>query len=328
MEFQLSNDMLFSDTPVPDVFIYDIMPALPSDCVKVYIYGLYLCKYNKNISLEDFAKELGLSTDALNAALVLLENEDLIVRTHTGITFTNIKDKLLNRLYRKKEESAPAEALSNTQYNQRRHQCIESMNQMFFQGSMPTSWYTFIDNLFSQYNFDEDVMISLFQYCYNRNAMNRKYIGQVAASWAKRNITTHIELEKYMEVFQRTKDLGYQIAKVLRLHRSLTVYEEEFVEIWANQYGYGMDIIELALKKTSGKSNLNFRYIHKILTDWYNEGLKTKEAVIAYLSKKETAAASNPKSEAAAAKVPQRDNFRQREYSDDFYEKIKNSAFK
>jgi len=324
MEFQLSTDMLFSDTPVPDVFIYDIMPSLPSDCVKVYIYGLYLCKYNKNISLDDFARNLGLSKDALNAALVLLENEELIIRTPSGITFTNIKDKLLSRLFRKKEESTPEEALSNTQHNQRRHQCIQSMNQMFFQGSMPTSWYTFIDSLFSQYNFDEDVMISLFQYCYNRNALNRKYISQVAASWAKRNITTHIELEKFMEVFQKTKDLSYQIAKVLRLHRSLTVYEEEFVDIWANQYGYGMDVIELALQKTSGKSNLNFRYIHRILTDWYNEGLKTKEAVIAYLSKKET----TPKSEAAAAKIPQKNNFRQREYSEDFYEKLKNSTFK
>jgi DnaD/phage-associated family protein len=329
MEFQISNDMLFSDTLVPDVFICDIMPSLPSDCVKVYIYGLYLCKYNKNISLDDFAKNLGLSTDALNAALVMLENEELIVRTHTGITFVSVKEKVLNRLYRRKEESTPEEALSNTQYNQRRHQCIQSMNQMFFQGSMPTSWYTFIDNLFNQYNFDEDVMISLFQYCYNRNALNRKYIGQVAASWAKRNITTHIELEKYMEIFQKTKDLSYQIAKVLRLHRSLTVYEEEFVDIWANQYGYGMDIIELALQKMSGKSNLNFRYIHKILTDWHNAGLKTKEAVIAYLSKKEaTTAASKAETAVSAEKVPQKSNFWQREYSDDFYEKLKNSTFK
>lgn len=324
MEFQLSRDMLFSDTPVPDVFICDIMPSLPSDCVKAYLYGLFLCKYNKNATMDEFAKKLGLSRDALNAALVLLENEELVVRTHTGITFTDVKDKLLNRLYRKKEESTPEEALSNTQYNQRRSQCIQSMNQMFFQGSMPSNWYTFIDSLFSQYHFNEDVMISLFQYCYNRNAMNKKYIGQVASSWAKRNITSHLELEKFMEFFQKTRDLSYKIAKALRLHRSLTVYEEEFVDIWANQYGYNMDIIEMALKKTTGKSNLNFRYIHKILTDWYRENLKTKQDVISYLSKSRV----TPKGQAAAAKVPQKNNFKQREYSNDFYEKIKNSTFK
>lgn len=324
MEFQLSNDMLFSDTPVPDAFICDIMPTLPSDCVKVYLYGLFLCKYNKKATMDEYAVKLGLSKDSLNAALVLLENEQLVVRTHTGITFTNVKDKLVGRLYNKKQESTPVEAISNTQYNQHRNQCIQSMNQMFFQGSMPSDWYTYIDNLFNQYRFDEDVVISLFQYCYNKNAMNKKYIGRVASNWAKRNITSHIELEKFMEVFQKTRDFSYKIAKALRLHRSLTVYEDEFVDTWANEYGFDMDIIELALKKTTGKSNLNFKYIHKILTDWHKEGLKTKEAVAAYLSKNKT----TPKSEAAATKVPQNTNFRQREYNKDFYEKIKNSTFK
>ncbi|NLK68486.1 MAG: DnaD domain protein [Clostridiaceae bacterium] len=324
MEFQISKDMLFSDTLVPDIFICDIMPTLPSDCVKVYIYGLFLCKYNKKATMDDFAKKLGLSRDSLNAALVLLENEQLVVRTHTGITFTDVKNKQLGRLYSIKQESTPAEAISNTQYNQRRNQCIQSMNQMFFQGSMPSDWYTYIDNLFNQYHFDEDVMISLFQYCYNKNAMNRKYISRVASSWAKRNITSHIELEKYMEVFQRTREYSYKIAKALRLHRSLTVYEDEFVDTWANEYGFDMDIIEIALKRTTGKSNLNFRYINKILTDWHREGLKTKEEVLAYLSKNEV----KPKSEVAATKVPQNTNFKQRKYNKDFYERIKDSTFK
>ncbi|HCS74442.1 MAG TPA: DNA replication protein DnaD, partial [Clostridiales bacterium] len=113
-----------------------------------------------------------------------LENEELLVRTQNGITFLDIKEREIARIYRKKDVSTPDEALSNTQASQKRSQCIESMNQMFFQGSMPSHWYTFVDNLFSQYHFDEDVMISLFQYCYNNNALNKKYVGQVAASWS------------------------------------------------------------------------------------------------------------------------------------------------
>lgn len=324
MEFEAARDMLFSDTPVPDVFICDIMPALPSDCVKVYVYGLFLCKYNKKATLDEIAKKLGLSRDALNAAMVFLENENLLVRTHTGIHFTDIKEREISRFYRRKDVSSPGEALSNTQYNQRRNQCIQSMNQMFFQGSMPGEWYTFIDNLFTQYHFDEDVVISLFQYCYNRDALNRKYIAQVASNWSKKKITSHFELEKYMESFQKTKDLGYQISKALRLNRSLTVFEEEFVEIWANQYGFTMEIIEVALQRTTGKSNLSFRYIDKMLSEWHGAGLKTKDEVIAHTVKKPASA----KTEAAASKVPQKNNFKQREYSSDFYEKIKKSTFK
>ena len=79
MEFRVLQDMLFSDTGVPDVFICDIMPTLPSDCVKVYIYGLFLCKYNKQATWTKSPKSLAFQ-DSLNTSIVCLENENLLVR--------------------------------------------------------------------------------------------------------------------------------------------------------------------------------------------------------------------------------------------------------
>lgn len=323
MEFNAAQDMLFSDTGIPDIFICDIMPSLPSDFVKVYIYGLFLCKNRKSAKPDEIAQKLGLSVDTLNAALVFLENEGLIVRTPTGISFCDIKAREIDRLYRRKEVSSPAEALSNTQFHQNRSRCIQSMNQMFFGGLMPGEWYTFIDNLFNQHRFNEDVMVSLFQYCKDRDALNRKYVGQVAANWARKNITSHLELDKYMETFQKTREVGYKISKALRLQRNLTVYEEECVDRWIDQYGFDMDVIELALKKTMGKT-ISFRYIDSILKNWHKEGLKNKEDVLAFTEKN----APRAKDQAAASKVPQASNFKQREYSSDFYEKIRKSSLK
>ncbi len=323
MEFNASLDMLFSDTGIPDIFICNIMPSLPSECVKVYVYGLFLCKNRKSAKPEEIAQKLGLSVDTLNAALVLLENENLIVRTPGGVSYCDIKAREVDRLYRRKEISAPADAISNTQFHQNRSRCIQSMSQMFFGGLMPGEWYTFIDNLFNQHHFNEDVMVSLFQYCKDRDALNRKYVGQVAANWSRKNITSHFELDKYMEAFQRTREIGYKITKALRLQRSLTVYEEECVDRWSNQYGYNMDVIELALKKTMGKS-ISFRYIDSILKNWHKEGLKTKEEVLANFEKN----AATARDEAAASRVPQKSNFKQREYSSDFYDKIRKSSLK
>jgi DnaD/phage-associated family protein len=323
MEFKANQDMLFSDTGIPDIFICERMPSLPSECVKVYVYGLFLCKNNKAARLEEISEKLGLSRDTLNAALVTLENEELLVRTPSGISFTDIKAREVDRLYRRKEVSSPGEVLSNTRFHQKRNSCIQSMNQMFFGGLMPSEWYTFIDNLFNQHRFDEDVMVSLFQYCKDRDALNRKYVGQVAANWSKKKITSHLELEKYMEAFQRTRDLGYQIFKALRLSKTLSIYEEECVERWSEEYGYGMDVIEIALRKTMGKP-VSFRYIDSILKNWFLEGLKTKDQVLAFSERKAAAA----KEEAAAARVPQKSNFKQREYSSEFYEKIRKYPLK
>jgi len=45
-----------------------------------------------------------------------------------------------------------------------------------------------------------------------------------------------------------------------------------------------MPVIEIALKKTTSKSNPNFDYINKILEDWHDRNLKTPEAVNKFLS--------------------------------------------
>jgi len=167
------------------------------------------------------------------------------------------------------------------------------------------------------------VMVALFQYCKGRDALNRKYVGQVALSLSNKKITSHLEFEKYMEAFQKTREIGYKISKALRLQRNLTVYEEDCVTRWSEEYGYGMEVIEIALKRTMGKS-ISFRYIDSILRSWFKEGLKTREQVLAHSEAK----SSGAREEAAAAKVPQKNNFRQREYGSDFYDKIRKSSLK
>ena len=73
------------------------------------------------------------------------------------------------------------------------------------------------------------------------------------------------------------------VSKKLGLSRLLTQYEKAFIEKWVLDYRYGNDIIELALKKTTSKSNPNFDYINTLLTDWNDRNLRTKEDINNYL---------------------------------------------
>ena len=47
MQIEVVKDILLSDTLVPDIFLSDVMPRLPSDAVKVYLYCIFLSKYKK-----------------------------------------------------------------------------------------------------------------------------------------------------------------------------------------------------------------------------------------------------------------------------------------
>ena len=40
-----------------------------------------------------------------------------------------------------------------------------------------------------------------------------------------------------------------------------------------------MDVIEIALKRTTSKANPTFDYLDKLLTDWHDRGFKTPEDV-------------------------------------------------
>ena len=215
MEFKFKPGLLFSYEFSRYFLFATVCPHLPSNAEGNMFTACFHAR-NKKRKTGGISEKLGLSRDTLNAALVTLENEELLVRTPSGISFTDIKAREVDRLYRRKEVSSPGEVLSNTRFHQKRNSCIQSMNQMFFGGLMPSEWYTFIDNLFNQHRFDEDVMVSLFQYCKDRDALNRKYVGQVAANWSKKKITSHLELEKTWS-FKGHADLGYQIFKALRL---------------------------------------------------------------------------------------------------------------
>ena len=44
-----------------------------------------------------------------------------------------------------------------------------------------------------------------------------------------------------------------------------------------------MDVIELALKRSVYKANAGFKYYDEILTDWYQKGFTTPEAINIHL---------------------------------------------
>ena len=90
------------------------------------------------------------------------------------------------------------------------------------------------------------------------------------------------------------------------------------------EYGYDFDIIEIALKKTTTRTNPSFEFIHNIITDWYKNGLKTKDEIVAYIAGKKQS--SSRKTKAKESAVPQHNNFKQRSYDDEFYDSLYENA--
>ena len=279
------NDLslLFSSTTIPDVFFTEYLSQISGDCLKVYLYMTFLAKYNKDIKLNDLSKKLELPLKTIQESIKYLEEEGLITKKNTGYILNSIQEIELHKLYNPKITSSPEE-LKKVAQNQYRAKAIENINNEFFQGIMSPSWYSDIDLWFKKYSFDEEVMIALFRYCFNRSALHRNYIQTVAEAWFKNNIKTFNDLDKYYEKQEKLNSLQKTISKKLGITRNLSQYEESYIEKMNIDYVYNLDVIEIALKKTTSKSNPNFDYLDKLLTDWHDRNLKTAPEVENFLA--------------------------------------------
>ncbi len=282
---QNEKPLLFSETNIPDIFFSEYLSQIPGDYLKVYLYLIFLSKYNKDIKLNDLSKKLSLPLKTITDATKFLEDQEIIIKKSTGYIIIDLQEKTLHQLYSPKL-TASKESVAQTAKNKSRTKAIEHINNMYFQGIMGPSWYNDIDLWFKKYNFDEQVMIALFDYCFNRSAMHRNYVKTVAEAWSSNKVKTWNDLELYyqkQELLNKNKKL---IAKKLGKHNGLTQYEEAYIENWILNFGYDMDVIEIALKRTTFKQNPTFEYINNIINDWHDRNLKTPNEINAFIEQR------------------------------------------
>lgn len=278
------NDLslLFSNTQIPDVFFTEYFTGASGDFIKVYLYLLFLSKYNKDVKLNDLSKKIAVSLPVIQEALAYWEQSGIIIKKGTGYIVNNIQEIELHKLY-SPNLTIPKEDSLKTEKDKLRARAIESINTMFFQGIMSPSWYSDIDLWFKKYEFDEEVMLALFRYCFDKSALHRNYVKAVADAWHTNNIKTFSELDNYYENQEKLNKIKKSISKKLGLTRKLTQYEEAYIEKWFCEYNYSLDVIELALKKTTSKINPNFDYLDKMISDWKDRNLINADAVQKYL---------------------------------------------
>lgn len=307
---QNDKQLLFSETFIPDIFFAEYLSQIPGDYLKIYLYLLFLSKYKKDVKINDLSKKLSLPLKTINDGLKFLEDNKLILRKTTGFTIIDLQEVTLNNLY-KPNLTQSKETIEKTSKNQSRAKAIEHINNMYFQGIMGPSWYNDIDLWFKKYNFDEQVMIALFDYCYNRSALHKNYVQAVAEAWGANKIQTWNDLDVYDQKQEKLKKIKNTIAKKLGKHSGLTQYEEAYIENWVLDFGYDMNIIEIALKRTTFKQNPTFEYINNIITDWHDRSLKTPDAIEAFLEqrKKQNKDLKEMKSKVSKA------NYEQRKYN-------------
>lgn len=307
---QNSKAMIFSQTEIPDIFLSEYLTNMTGDYLKIYLYLVFLSKYNGEININDLSKKLALPINTINEGMKYLEKEGLILRKNTGFIIVDLQEKTLNELYTLKIENSAEKVKQNAQ-NKARIQLVEYLNNKYFQGVMGPTWYSDIDTWIDKYGFDDQVMINLFDYCFSKSALHRNYVQAVVEAWGLNKIKNLDDLENYYMKQEKLMKIKKEVAKKLGRRNGLTQYEEAYIETWVNDYKYDLPIIEIALKRTTLHANASFEYINNIIKDWNERNLRTVVQVNEFLEQRKKQA----KEKKQLKQQVKKESFEQREYS-------------
>ena len=307
---QNEKKILFNTTEVPDIFFSEYLNSMPGDYLKIYLYLIFLSKYSKDVKVNDLTKNLSLPVNTISEGMKYLEENNLLLRTPEGYVITDLQEKMLNELYVLNIKTTPEKMEENAK-NKERLQLVQYLNNTYFQGVMGPTWYSDIDVWLDKYGFDEQVLITLFDHCFKKSALHRNYVQAVAEAWNQHKIKDLGDLEAYYIEQDRIMRIKKDIAKKLGKRSGLTQYEEAYIEKWVNDFKYDMDVIEIALKRTTFRNNVSFEYLNNIITDWNDRNLRTPSQVNNFLEQRK----KQTNNEKELKQKVKKENFEQRQYS-------------
>ena len=173
---------------------------------------------------------------------------------------------------------------------------------------------------YDELNFSADLIEYLLEYCVSRNHKSIRYMETVALSWAQEGIAT-VQMAK--ENTSRYAKEYYTILKAMGITGRNPVDDEiAFMDVWMKNYGFDMPLIQEACSRTVLKlGQPSFPYADKILSGWKNKNVHSLEDIKILDLEHQKRAQERPKQNAAPKTANRFNNFHQRDYNFEEYEK-------
>lgn len=131
--------------------------------------------------------------------------------------------------------------------------------------------------LHDHYNLPAEVVILLCNYAKTVGKQGSvAYIMKMGASWSESGIDSFEKASEKIARLENSNKLWTEFKNVTGLSNPRpTAKQVEFLEIWVNDYGYGVDMIFAAYERAvEKKGSINFGYMNGILRSWHEAGLK------------------------------------------------------
>ena len=348
---------IYTETPegttvIQNSFIDQYMPHANGEYVKVYLYLLRCANTGRELSLSSIADVFEHTEKDIQRALAYWEKQYLMklkmkpdgvvisvtfmdpstaagyagVGTDAGTVLQGISDtgtENQTTAFQGYDQAlspqipAPERvtALSEQQNLRQLFFIAEQYLQRPLNSSEQSDFIYYYDTL----KFSTDLIEYLLEYCISKGSASRHYMKKVALAWAEAGITTVMQAKQETNLYNKNY---FTIMNAFGIKgRNPAAPELEYMSRWINEYGFTVDIILEACRRTICQTHQpNFQYADKILSQWHEKKV-TSAADIQKLDMQRLKEKAKPAEKPPRAAGNRFNNFTQRDYDYDKLER-------
>ena len=308
-------------TFLPNIFIDDYMPEANGEFVKVYIYLLRTMSSSPvSFSLEEMADCLLCTERDILRGLKYWARQGLLALELTDSRETPAASGRTEG--QRNGSSAAALTPSRVSELKQNEEIVQLLYiaEQYLGKTLTASEVQKILFFYDGLGFSADLIEYLIEYCVSRNHRSIRYIETVAMAWAKEGISSVADAKKANARYKRDY---YTILKAMGItNRSPVESEITLMDTWLKTYGFSLEIIQEACTRTVLQTGqASFQYTDKILEGWKKKKVHDLSDIQA-LDAEHQKQRKEKKSSRPISSAPNRfNNFQQREYDFDEYEK-------
>lgn len=256
--------MPYDITPVENLFLLEHMPHAPGDYVRVYLYGLMLCRYPmQESSAETVAKALGLKPQEVSDAFAYWERTGLVV-------------KLSDNPPRYRYLSPQRALMGNADPAEGAYQYRDFFNQLQqLLGAdrllAPQDQSRAIDWVETLKLPEEIVLLLVESQVAKAHKAGRslRYIfrdmDKLALRWASEDIRTLEAAELWLVQDSAAAEIARALLERLNVRRNPSLEEIEVAEKWVGELHLNKKDVLAACTETTKTTNPSFAYIDSVL---------------------------------------------------------------
>ena len=257
-----------------NLFITEFLPNAQDNCLKVYLFGLYLCGSSKDNSIENFERKLNLSKDDIISIFYYWQEQGLVQVLNIEpiqVRYLPIK----NAIQKIKKYNVDKYTAFNISAQ-------EIMGKKMLTPREFEEFYYIIENLHQ----DKEALLKIIDYCVKQKGegISINYITTVAKNWAYDGVKTITDVDERISDQERiTGDITLTL-KAMGLKRQASTDEYKLYLDWTKSMEIDKDIIIKIAKKSKCKT---FNKLDEYVMKCYNSKIESVEEIDAFFDMRE-----------------------------------------